>query len=67
MTVLVGVLCQDGVVVGSDSSATIATASQLSTIELPGRQDALPGRRRQKRLHLGRREGTGRLGLDEAP
>src|SRR5947208_15941015 len=34
MTVLVGVLCQDGVVIGSDSSATF-TAGQFRTIEQP--------------------------------
>jgi 20S proteasome alpha/beta subunit len=32
MTILVGLLCQDGVVIGSDSSATF-TAGQFSTIE----------------------------------
>jgi len=34
MTVIVGVLCTDGVVVGADSSATF-TAGELSTIEQP--------------------------------
>jgi 20S proteasome alpha/beta subunit len=38
MTVLVGVLCQDGVVVGSDSSATFAASAHLSTIEQPVRK-----------------------------
>ncbi len=33
MTVLVGVLCRDGVVVGSDSSATFAAGAGQSTIE----------------------------------
>jgi 20S proteasome alpha/beta subunit len=35
MTVLVGVLCTDGVVVGSDSSATFGAGPNLSTIEQP--------------------------------
>jgi 20S proteasome alpha/beta subunit len=35
MTVLVGVLCTDGVIVGSDSSATFGAAPSLSTIEQP--------------------------------
>jgi hypothetical protein len=35
MTVLVGVLCTDGVIVGSDSSATFGAAPNLSTIEQP--------------------------------
>jgi 20S proteasome alpha/beta subunit len=43
MTVLVGVLCQDGVVVGSDSSATFAATPQLSTIEQPVRKTFLVG------------------------
>lgn len=43
MTVLVGVLCQDGVVVGSDGSATFAAAPQLSTIEQPVRKTFLVG------------------------
>jgi len=34
MTILIGVLCQDGVVVGTDSSATFG-ASQVRTIEQP--------------------------------
>jgi len=34
MTILFGILCQDGVVVGADGSATFATA-QFSTIEQP--------------------------------
>jgi 20S proteasome alpha/beta subunit len=35
MTVIVGVLCEDGVVVGSDSSATFSAAPNLNTIEQP--------------------------------
>ncbi|HKI38527.1 MAG TPA: hypothetical protein VKA46_42155 [Gemmataceae bacterium] len=35
MTVLVGVLCTDGVVLGSDSSATFAAGPNLDTIEQP--------------------------------
>jgi hypothetical protein len=35
MTVLVGVLCEDDVVVGSDSSATFAAGPNLNTIEQP--------------------------------
>ena len=35
MTAIVGVLCRDGVVIGSDSSATSASASGLATIEQP--------------------------------
>ena len=34
MTIIIGVLCQDGVVVGTDSSATF-TASRVRTIEQP--------------------------------
>ena len=34
MTVLIGVLCSDGVVIGSDSAATF-TAGNLRTIEQP--------------------------------
>lgn len=40
MTVLVGVLCQDGVVIGSDSSATL-TAGQFRTIEQPTKKTFL--------------------------
>jgi 20S proteasome alpha/beta subunit len=43
MTILVGVLCQDGVVVGSDSSATFAATPQLNTIEQPVRKTFLVG------------------------
>ena len=43
MTVLVGVLCQDGVVVGSDGSATFAAAPHLKTIEQPVRKTFLVG------------------------
>lgn len=36
MTIIVGVLCKDGVVIGADSAATFATASgQIRTIEQP--------------------------------
>ena len=42
MTILVGVLCQDGVVVGSDSSATFASGN-LRTIEQPVRKTFLVG------------------------
>lgn len=42
MTVLVGVLCQDGVVIGSDSSATFA-ASHAATIEQPAQKTFLVG------------------------
>jgi hypothetical protein len=43
MTVLVGVLCQDGVAVGSDSSATFGAGPNLSTIEQPVRKTFLIG------------------------
>jgi 20S proteasome alpha/beta subunit len=43
MTVLVGVLCADGVVVGSDSSATFSAARNLNTIEQPVRKTFLVG------------------------
>src|SRR5215510_13687025 len=33
MTALVGILCKDGVVVGSDSSATFTAGNRLNTIE----------------------------------
>lgn len=35
MTVLVGVLCQDGVVVGSDSAMTFAAGGTFRTVEQP--------------------------------
>jgi 20S proteasome alpha/beta subunit len=35
MTVLVGIRCKDGVVVGADSSATFVDGSQIRTIEQP--------------------------------
>lgn len=35
MTILVGVLCQEGVVVGSDSAATLGAPPQLRTIQQP--------------------------------
>src|SRR5687767_3705534 len=37
MTILVGVLCQDGVVIGSDSSATFA-AGTFKTVEQPAQK-----------------------------
>lgn len=37
MTLLIGILCQDGVVIGSDSSATFA-AGQFRTIEQPAKK-----------------------------
>jgi 20S proteasome alpha/beta subunit len=43
MTVLVGVLCRDGVVVGSDSSATFGSGPGQSTIEQPARKTFLVG------------------------
>ena len=33
MTILIGVLCQDGVVIGADSSATFGAGPQFKTIE----------------------------------
>jgi hypothetical protein len=36
MTILVGVRCKDGIVVGTDSAATFAVSPQLRTIEQPG-------------------------------
>jgi 20S proteasome alpha/beta subunit len=38
MTILVGILCADGVVVGSDSSATFSAGPRLQTIEQPVRK-----------------------------
>ena len=35
MTILVGLLCEDGVVIGSDSSATFVSSGQQKTIEQP--------------------------------
>ena len=35
MTVLVGMLCQDGVVIGADTSSTSASASGIPTVEQP--------------------------------
>jgi 20S proteasome alpha/beta subunit len=43
MTVLVGVLCTDGVVVGSDSSATFSAAPNLNTIEQPVQKTFIVG------------------------
>jgi 20S proteasome alpha/beta subunit len=43
MTILVGVLCQDGVVVGSDSSATFSMTPGLATIEHPIRKTFIVG------------------------
>jgi 20S proteasome alpha/beta subunit len=43
MTVLVGVLCSDGVVIGADSSATFSAAGQLRTIEQPAQKVFLIG------------------------
>jgi 20S proteasome alpha/beta subunit len=43
MTILLGVLCQDGVVVGSDSSATFAATARLNTIEQSVRKLFLVG------------------------
>src|SRR5262245_11839913 len=40
MTVLVGVLCQDGVVIGSDGSATFS-AGQFKTVEQPTKKTFL--------------------------
>lgn len=35
MTVIVGILCEDGVMLGSDSSATLSVSDDLRTIEQP--------------------------------
>lgn len=43
MTVLVGVLCDDGVVLGSDSSATFGPAPNMPTIEQPIQKTFLVG------------------------
>src|SRR5258708_6022823 len=43
MTVLVGVLCQDGVVVGSDGSGTFSTSGNLPTIEQPVQKTFIVG------------------------
>jgi hypothetical protein len=36
MTILVGIRCKDGIVVGTDSAATFSAGPQLRTIEQPG-------------------------------
>lgn len=35
MTILIGVLCSDGAVIGTDSSATFSVANKLNTVEQP--------------------------------
>jgi len=43
MTVLVGILCQDGVVIGTDSSATFGSAGGCKTVEQPVRKIEIVG------------------------
>lgn len=58
MTVLVGILCQDGVVLGSDSSATFGPHPMLKTIEQTVKKTAVVGK---VFLHA----GTGQVGLGQ--
>ncbi len=57
MTVVVGILCQDGVVIGSDSAATFA-AGQIHTIQQPTDKVAVIG----EEVVLA---GTGEVGLGQ--
>jgi len=56
MTVIVGILCQDGVVIGSDSSATFGPRPGQFTIEQPVKKTFVAG---NVFLHA----GTGQIGL----
>lgn len=59
MTVLIGALCRDGIVIGSDSSVTFA-AGQMRTIEVPGHQKVFVSRNGNALW-----SGTGAVGMGQ--
>ena len=58
MTAVVGILCKNGIVIGSDSSATFGQGKQLRTIEQPTQKLCII----QDHILLA---GTGAVGLDQ--
>lgn len=57
MTAIVGILCKDGIVIGTDSSATFS-ASTTSTIEQPVKKISII----ENRVIVA---GSGQIGLDQ--